>query len=1105
MTIGPYVVMESLGGGGFGCVYVARERGDESRRVAIKVPRCRLSPEDGGFLVEARTAAALEHPGIVPVLDVGETCDNPPLPDGTPYIVMPFMEGGSLAAWVSAKRPPAWRAAAIVAEVARAVDFAHRKDIIHRDLKPENVLLDGAGRPWIADFGIAVNVNVLRSGREAIAGTLAYMSPEQLRGERIDLRTDIWSLGVILYALLTRTLPFPPEDPYSPARVYRGDRPEPPRLFSGTIPRGLADVCMTCLRERDDGRYERASDLADALDAFARPEALIVNAYNLMKDVTEDLVGRERELEGFLAWAESGSEPFLIVTDCGGTGKSAAAWAWFETVRKRPGLPFWGYIWFSFERLGATFTAFVREAVRYTTGEDAARMDEDPLVLARATRTLLAALKSSPYVVVLDGFELLLNGYASYQPERPASEVPAPAPGEPDRFALRAAREFFKDLATPPCRSRLLITSRIFPADLRAPGGDVPRGCQLVKGFPFDPQDALRLWRKEGCSGDDDDLLTIFEKFACHPLWIQIFAKRVKGSLNPRGDFEAWCAVHPQSELTQGSDLWQSDHRGLEFALDGLGPGRLKTLQVLSRMRRLDVPKALDDLFVRHDGPSDGWKAFASHGELVHGIEELVSRGLLVQDEATGGLAMHPIIRDAVFRRVGPTDRDEIRTALRDYYDRRIQARDAVLATQAGDLAGGRDALADLIDLCWLLAELGQHREAFELFERRIDFELYYRVCDGRDRRELIAKFAPLTPGGKRLLDDRIDHIKVLFMMAKAEMYEGRLHRAIEFFEAADAQIGEAEAFRESAGPVRTWNLEPGRVQLKIRRAADMRPIISSEASHAYRLAGRLRHALRVAEEARRLIWRDWWRKPVTTLILDAYGRSRTGLVLSALGRTDEARRMFQGQIFLRSWRLVDALANGPAGRVIPSQANLVGFLCANISRQEAWLGHGQEALRWAREARRLFNKKERRIINLMHGERLVGAARLLLGRWESSRRILNRSLEKARLVDRVEEILLVQVELADLHRRCERFEEARGAIARICADDSCEYRTARADAFNVLARIEKDVKNPNDARKAADRARQLALCDDREFHYTWGVERAREVLEGLPEAGDVR
>lgn len=261
--IGPFGVLRPLGGGAFGKVYLARdERLD--RLVAIKVPRPEQfsGPQDvDRFLQEARLAARIKHPGIVTVYQADRDdafgC----------FVVMEYVEGRPLAALLRTERPSPTRAAEMMMRAAEAVSYAHEQGLVHRDLKPGNILVDAQGRPHIADFGLAVHESDRWPRKGEIAGTPPYMAPEQVRGEghRLDGRTDIWALGVILYRMLTGTRPF---DGGSNPELFDDilhREPIPPRQRDRTVPHELERICLKCLSKRMTDRYATAEDLAENL------------------------------------------------------------------------------------------------------------------------------------------------------------------------------------------------------------------------------------------------------------------------------------------------------------------------------------------------------------------------------------------------------------------------------------------------------------------------------------------------------------------------------------------------------------------------------------------------------------------------------------------------------------------------------------------------------------------------------------------------------------------------------------------------------------------------------------------------------------------------
>jgi serine/threonine protein kinase/formylglycine-generating enzyme required for sulfatase activity len=263
--IGRYRVEWLLGQGGFGLVFLAYDE-QLLRKVAVKVPHARLVSclaDADLYLTEARTVAGLDHPGIVPVYDVGSTAEFPC------YVVSKYIDGDTLAAKLGQKRYTIVEAAELVATVAEALHYAHKQGLVHRDVKPGNILIDPAGKPFVVDFGLALREQDLGQGPR-YAGTPSYMSPEQARGEghRVDGRSDIFSLGLVFYELLVGRLPFAAQERAELMEQIISQEARPPRQLDERIPRELDRICLKALAKRASERYSTAHDMADDLRVF---------------------------------------------------------------------------------------------------------------------------------------------------------------------------------------------------------------------------------------------------------------------------------------------------------------------------------------------------------------------------------------------------------------------------------------------------------------------------------------------------------------------------------------------------------------------------------------------------------------------------------------------------------------------------------------------------------------------------------------------------------------------------------------------------------------------------------------------------------------------
>ncbi len=276
-NLGSYRVIEQLGQGGMATVYKAYQPSMD-RYVAIKILPRHFAHDPtfiGRFEQEAKVIAKLEHARILPVYDYGED-------DGTTYIVMRYLEAGTLADLIGGEESvPIGQIARIVDQVAEGLDYAHGKGVIHRDIKPSNIMLDESNDVYITDFGISKLVEgTAQFTGSGIVGTPAYVSPEQGMGKLVDYRSDIYSLGVVLYQMVIGDVPFHAETPMAVVIKHIYEPLPMPRSVKPELPESIERVILKAMAKSPDERYQSCGEMAEALQnaaemAVLEPEAAI--------------------------------------------------------------------------------------------------------------------------------------------------------------------------------------------------------------------------------------------------------------------------------------------------------------------------------------------------------------------------------------------------------------------------------------------------------------------------------------------------------------------------------------------------------------------------------------------------------------------------------------------------------------------------------------------------------------------------------------------------------------------------------------------------------------------------------------------------------------
>src|SRR3954454_19230737 len=276
-----YVIKRKLGSGGMADVYLAEDQ-ELGRMVALKLLDARHASDEQfveRFRREAQSAAGLNHPNIVSIFDRGYA-------EGTYYIAMEYLDGRTLKELLVKNGPtPIPIAIDYARQIIGAIAFAHRNGIVHRDIKPHNIVVGSDGRLKVTDFGIARSGASQMTEAGSIVGTAQYLSPEQARGAPVDPRSDLYSLGIVLYEMLTGKVPFTGDTPVEIAMKHLSQVPEPPSKQRSEVPHDLDAVVMRALSKEPDQRYGSTEEMDADLARVARGVAVSQKTEDAMTQV----------------------------------------------------------------------------------------------------------------------------------------------------------------------------------------------------------------------------------------------------------------------------------------------------------------------------------------------------------------------------------------------------------------------------------------------------------------------------------------------------------------------------------------------------------------------------------------------------------------------------------------------------------------------------------------------------------------------------------------------------------------------------------------------------------------------------------------------------
>jgi hypothetical protein len=821
---------------------------------------------------------------------------------------------------------------------------------------------------------------------------------------------------------------------------------------------------LTKLRDKldatqDKGTTETAAAALHRITSIPAPPApYIAHPYTLLQ--SRELVGRQAELNALTDWAANpASASFSARVFCfvaiGGMGKSALAWKWFNQIAPNEIKPLAGRMWWSFYESDATFDNFLNRALCYVSGqsEDAVRA----LPWQEREAQLLQQLNEKPYLFVLDGLERILIAYhrmdASYLADddydQQTANVVAGAIGLPPTAAQSFVGQHRLRRTTDPragmflqklahlTKSRILVTTRLYPSELQLPTGQPRPGCLAIFLRGLSDDDALGLWRTLGVTGARAELVPIFRSVEGHPLLVQALASEVANYRQAPSDFTQWRMNHPQFDPTS-LPLVQSRSHILEFALKGLSR-RIRT--VLSMVVGFRMPTSYATLEALLVGAKKGCPSVR---ELDRALTELEDRGLIGWDRAANRYDAHPIVRGVVRQLTNANDQRAVYSALEAHFK--------PMATPEWDRV---ETLADLtpaIERYNCLVELGRYDDALQLFRERLAQAALYRLAAHRERIAWLERLFPPGKAGLPALASENDQGYLLNALAQSYQLAGWPGLAVPLFQRSqeiDQRLGDDQ------------NLE----------------VVLINYSEPLGEIG----ALRQAEALLR-----------RSLVLNRKSevRLREVACLRTLGRV----------VCLSGNHGLGLLLLERSQRAAAKEGHTQseGYTTAVLAERSIWLADFVKARSLADKAWDLaeYRRVER---DFMRAALLQGRASLGTADFLHADERLHLCLTRARAVNAVEFEIPALISISELDLQRDRLTQARARLDDTWeAIERGPYPLQEADASNVLAAIARAENNKAGAIQAAARAYRAAWCDGPPHAYHWGLEKAKAHLAAL-------